>query len=753
MAAPNSVIADALMAVSGRRVRSDREMVDEFESGTGWLAATISSCKRKILESAGLAAEGSVSPRQGNAKKAKTVEEPPTSAEFNAYKENSHPNVPAPSAASGSEPAMKSNTGKTKELVSEDDSEVPHHPDDDIDVMGMKVAELRAELRSRGLETNGLKKDLQKSAAIEEAREDRRKAATVASSAAIMGRAETGEEEEKENECLAMQKLKKNEEQARREEEMRRHAVKSMDQEDHMATEATAVMDFPGVNVDSLKIAGENSSTQGIETSLTDLESGQSKEGAEEAEPMEGMDPIDESPEIKAVGMAEMTNGGNAEDSSSSSEYEDLREDSPDSKDDNDVQMEDNAAAGTASEGNADTEMMSPSKYPKKTNIGKKIMKATTKLFSPAKKKGVSPVKPTKQESEEDSDAMPPPPPMPSALKQRPIGSSTQNAGNAESVKKVKLPGPSSSSSSSSLLKTPAVGHKPVFSKSTEARRKAAEEARKKRLAEMRGKSKPVELTQSQKAKLATADPSALRKAVSKNTLKSSTMEISHASQSAGSVASSSSSSVASASSKSSAQDKQKAEKRKIMTAQIREKAAAAHAQKKGGVQKAKPEIKSAAPVVQKVAAMKQRILEQKKISQQSKHAAQPVAPKSPAKATQRQQPEVLSPMDTYEMSDRGSDSESEYSDSEEEQSPKKKIPKWAQRSNLIPALEKQYMDGPGRIDPDNIFPEVSTCDLTMVFDKKKSRYQKRTSSGNWTKDRVTAQEKLVYKRTMGYAK
>ena len=56
-----------------------------------------------------------------------------------------------------------------------------------------------------------------------------------------------------------------------------------------------------------------------------------------------------------------------------------------------------------------------------------------------------------------------------------------------------------------------------------------------------------------------------------------------------------------------------------------------------------------------------------------------------------------------------------------------------------------------GRKRPDKIFGEVLTCNLEEIFDKKKARYQRRTSSGNWTKDHVTLAEKLTYKRTMGY--
>jgi len=125
------------------------------------------------------------------------------------------------------------------------------------------------------------------------------------------------------------------------------------------------------------------------------------------------------------------------------------------------------------------------------------------------------------------------------------------------------------------------------------------------------------------------------------------------------------------------------------------------------------------------------------------------------AYSTFKQNQEAMSPMDTYEMSDRGeSDSDTEEESDFEEQSSKKKIPKWAQKVNLIPALEKQFLGGQQhKVDPDEIFPEVSTCDLEAIFDKKKKRYLKRSSTGNWTKDSVTVSEKLVYKRKMGFKK
>lgn len=130
---------------------------------------------------------------------------------------------------------------------------------------------------------------------------------------------------------------------------------------------------------------------------------------------------------------------------------------------------------------------------------------------------------------------------------------------------------------------------------------------------------------------------------------------------------------------------------------------------------------------------------------------SQPTKKPSPKKVEMK----PLSPMQTYVMSDREeeSDSESDSDDEYDRQRPKKTIPEWAQKANLHRALERQFADGPNRLDPDQIFGEVLTCNLEEIFDKKKSRYQRRTSSGNWKQDHVSLSEKMAYKRTMGYSK
>lgn len=126
-----------------------------------------------------------------------------------------------------------------------------------------------------------------------------------------------------------------------------------------------------------------------------------------------------------------------------------------------------------------------------------------------------------------------------------------------------------------------------------------------------------------------------------------------------------------------------------------------------------------------------------------------PVEIKKQEGNSQKDTKKVLSPMDTYQMSDR-EESESEESESEE-QTNRKPIAVWAQRQNLLPALQEQFLDGPKKMDPDKIFHDIFTCDLEAIFGKKKSKYQDRRSTGNWTKDKVTLQERDAYSRQMGF--
>lgn len=105
-----------------------------------------------------------------------------------------------------------------------------------------------------------------------------------------------------------------------------------------------------------------------------------------------------------------------------------------------------------------------------------------------------------------------------------------------------------------------------------------------------------------------------------------------------------------------------------------------------------------------------------------------------------------------YEITDAEPESDSDESETSRESNHKapvrKPVPDWARSHNLRMALERQYSpDYP--IDPDELLGEVETCNLEAIFGKKSSKYRRRNSSGDWTKHRVTADEKLAYKQAV----
>jgi hypothetical protein len=101
-----------------------------------------------------------------------------------------------------------------------------------------------------------------------------------------------------------------------------------------------------------------------------------------------------------------------------------------------------------------------------------------------------------------------------------------------------------------------------------------------------------------------------------------------------------------------------------------------------------------------------------------------------------------------YEMTDGEYDSDDEDDDEAFGESNKKQIPDWARSKKLEKALEIQFSKNYS-IDPDELFGEVETCNLEAIFGKRSSKYRHRNSSGDWTKDRVTDEEKRWYKLQM----
>ena len=102
--------------------------------------------------------------------------------------------------------------------------------------------------------------------------------------------------------------------------------------------------------------------------------------------------------------------------------------------------------------------------------------------------------------------------------------------------------------------------------------------------------------------------------------------------------------------------------------------------------------------------------------------------------------------VESYDMSPyRGSDDEDE-----EEYAPKKVVPLWAQRQNLLQHIQRQAYT-----NPDKIFQTKQTsCCLDEVFGNGyKSRHWNKTrgSSGDWAADEVTAAEEMYYEKAMGF--
>ncbi|TCD71547.1 hypothetical protein EIP91_008928 [Steccherinum ochraceum] len=90
----------------------------------------------------------------------------------------------------------------------------------------------------------------------------------------------------------------------------------------------------------------------------------------------------------------------------------------------------------------------------------------------------------------------------------------------------------------------------------------------------------------------------------------------------------------------------------------------------------------------------------------------------------------------------------SEYSDSEDEDRPRKfDPPEWAQSPELRQALQQQ-----STVDPDDIFGRVGPLRMEEIFRTRTSRFRARTSSANWSgADQLTAEEERAYARRMGY--
>lgn len=92
-------------------------------------------------------------------------------------------------------------------------------------------------------------------------------------------------------------------------------------------------------------------------------------------------------------------------------------------------------------------------------------------------------------------------------------------------------------------------------------------------------------------------------------------------------------------------------------------------------------------------------------------------------------------------------DINSEYSDSDDEDRPKRELPDWAQSPDIAAALQQQ-----STINPDDIFGRIGPLRMEEIFRTRQSRFRARTSSANWTgTDELTQEEEREYARRMGF--
>ncbi|KAI0801301.1 hypothetical protein C8Q74DRAFT_1241345 [Fomes fomentarius] len=115
--------------------------------------------------------------------------------------------------------------------------------------------------------------------------------------------------------------------------------------------------------------------------------------------------------------------------------------------------------------------------------------------------------------------------------------------------------------------------------------------------------------------------------------------------------------------------------------------------------------------------------------------------PTRKAPAPPPQEPRVAS--ESIELPDINS----EYSDSEDEDRPKRDLPDWAKSPDIAQALQQQ-----STINPDDIFGPIGPLRMEEIFRTRHSRFRARTSSANWTgPDELTQAEEREYAKRMGF--
>ena len=86
---------------------------------------------------------------------------------------------------------------------------------------------------------------------------------------------------------------------------------------------------------------------------------------------------------------------------------------------------------------------------------------------------------------------------------------------------------------------------------------------------------------------------------------------------------------------------------------------------------------------------------------------------------------------------------------------PKAKIPSWASKERIAQAAASQFDMDADDIFQQEIHKQDEACDLADIFGANNLKPRphlghRRTSSGNWSTDRLTSDEERIYKTAMG---
>ena len=336
------------------------------------------------------------------------IRKPITSTISEVEKENCHPNKVTfekhlSSTSKKDEVEILKSSAKEKTVI---EKRRMSHPDDKLDVSSMKVVQLRKELRKRDLTTAGLKKDLQKrlqnhldearkireennrdlheKEAEKEAKKEAEQKAKEKEQAERMARLKAQKEEEEkqkaiaeaETKALAESKARIKEEEARAMEEAEANAKRAQEEIEAQAKEATAME----------------------QAEIDKMFQQQANEFISQDDEICEMDIDDDDVKRTSGSISNESINQNeiqTKNTSNSNEKEtDIERMEIETTDQSDLQSQTMTNESSVDQSTFTSGIKSPRSPTKMVNkFGKKLMKATTKIFSPSKKKDNSPLK------------------------------------------------------------------------------------------------------------------------------------------------------------------------------------------------------------------------------------------------------------------------------------------------------------------------------------------------------------------------